>query len=301
MGYKAVNNATSTLAAGITAVATSLSVATSQGDRFPIITAPDYTYLTIENAGGLREVVKVTARTAGADTMTIVRAQDATTARAWSSGDVVDLRLTAVTVTEAFDHISDTSAAHAASAIGYAGSAGLAATDVEGALDELDTEKAPLASPAFTGNPTAPTPATADDDTSIATTAYVKASTLLSFTTIDEVGLVNGAKVGYRNIPQNAQALAYTLTLADAGKHVYYTGGAATLTVPTNASVAYPIGSAITLINNGSGALTISTASLTMNFAGTASVGNRTLAAKGLCTLIKVATDTWFISGVGLT
>lgn len=35
--------------------------------------------------------------------------------------------------------------------------------------------KAPLASPVFTGNPTAPTPATADNDTSLATTAFVKA------------------------------------------------------------------------------------------------------------------------------
>jgi hypothetical protein len=34
--------------------------------------------------------------------------------------------------------------------------------------------KAPLASPAFTGNPTAPTPAVSDDDTSIATTGFVK-------------------------------------------------------------------------------------------------------------------------------
>jgi len=34
---------------------------------------------------------------------------------------------------------------------------------------------APLASPTFTGDPKAPTPATADNDTSIATTAYVKA------------------------------------------------------------------------------------------------------------------------------
>lgn len=37
------------------------------------------------------------------------------------------------------------------------------------------TAKADLASPAFTGNPTAPTPLTADNDTSIATTAFVKA------------------------------------------------------------------------------------------------------------------------------
>lgn len=34
--------------------------------------------------------------------------------------------------------------------------------------------KAPLASPALTGNPTAPTPSASDDDTSIATTAHVK-------------------------------------------------------------------------------------------------------------------------------
>lgn len=35
--------------------------------------------------------------------------------------------------------------------------------------------KAPLADPTFTGNPSAPTPATSDNDTSIATTAFVKA------------------------------------------------------------------------------------------------------------------------------
>ena len=37
-----------------------------------------------------------------------------------------------------------------------------------------DTTRAPLASPVFTGDPQAPTPAAADNDTSIATTAFVK-------------------------------------------------------------------------------------------------------------------------------
>lgn len=51
---------------------------------------------------------------------------------------------------------------------------------------EIDTEfnniataiatKADTASPAFTGNPTAPTPSVGDDDTSIATTAFVQAA-----------------------------------------------------------------------------------------------------------------------------
>lgn len=39
-----------------------------------------------------------------------------------------------------------------------------------------DTSRAPLASPAFTGNPTAPTPTAGDNDTSIATTAFVTAA-----------------------------------------------------------------------------------------------------------------------------
>jgi hypothetical protein len=52
---------------------------------------------------------------------------------------------------------------------------GIAATTVQAALNELDTEKANLASPTFTGNPLAPTPATTDNDTSIATTAMVQA------------------------------------------------------------------------------------------------------------------------------
>lgn len=60
-----------------------------------------------------------------------------------------------------------------ASSVSYNGSTNLVATDVEAALDELDTEKAPLASPAFTGTPTSPTPSAADDSTKIATTAYV--------------------------------------------------------------------------------------------------------------------------------
>lgn len=39
-------------------------------------------------------------------------------------------------------HIADTSDAHDASAISYAGSSGLSSTDVEAAIDELDSEKA---------------------------------------------------------------------------------------------------------------------------------------------------------------
>ena len=50
--------------------------------------------------------------------------------------------------------------------------------ELEGDVTSMETEmagKAPLASPALTGTPTAPTPATADNSTKIATTAFVQA------------------------------------------------------------------------------------------------------------------------------
>ena len=110
-----------------------------------------------------------------------------------------------------------------------------------------------------------------------------------------------GIELGYKTIPQNVQTTSCTLVLSDSSKHIYYTGGAATITIPTNASVAFPIGTAITVINNGSGALTVSTTGLTVKFAGTTLTGNRTIAINGMASLIKVASDTWFISGVGVS
>src|SRR6516164_977239 len=53
---------------------------------------------------------------------------------------------------------------------------------------------APIASPVFTGDPRAPTPATADNDTSIATTAFVKAQGyIIGNQTITLSGDVNGS------------------------------------------------------------------------------------------------------------
>ena len=108
--------------------------------------------------------------------------------------------------------------------------------------------------------------------------------------------------VGFINSPQNSQSgSTYTLVLGDAGKNVYFTGGStATLTVPTNASVAFPTGTTILVLNNNSGALTISGAGVTFQLANGAT-GNRTVATKGMASLIKVATDTWWVTGPGVT
>jgi hypothetical protein len=87
------NNASTTLASGIAAGATSLTVATGQGALFPTITGSNFFYVTLANTSNVLEIVKVTARTG--DTMTIVRGQDGTTATAYNTGDKVELRPTA--------------------------------------------------------------------------------------------------------------------------------------------------------------------------------------------------------------
>lgn len=48
-----------------------------------------------------------------------------------------------------------------------------AVTTINGQITVLTSGKAPLASPTFTGDPRAPTPSPGDNDTSIATTAFV--------------------------------------------------------------------------------------------------------------------------------
>lgn len=67
---------------------------------------------------------------------------------------------------------------------------GISAVTVQAAINELDTEKANLVSPTFTGNPTAPTPTVGDNDTSIATTAFITTA-LTPFTGKNRI--INGA------------------------------------------------------------------------------------------------------------
>ena len=104
------NDAYSTLASGINSSATSLSVASGHGSRFPAITGTDYFYLTLASASA-SEIVKVTARST--DTMTIVRGQDGTTGQSFSTGDSVQLKLTKAVMDYIKSELSDLSTAMA--------------------------------------------------------------------------------------------------------------------------------------------------------------------------------------------
>lgn len=138
------------------ALATSITVDSVTG--LPI----SYPYTLIIDRGlATEEVVEVTA--AAGTTLTVTRGADSTTAFAHAASASVVHGITARDVREPNAHVNANSGVH-----GVTG-------DVVGTTDTQTLTNKTLTSPVLTGNPTGPTPATSDSDTSLATTAFVKA------------------------------------------------------------------------------------------------------------------------------
>lgn len=111
--------------------------------------------------------------------------------------------------------------------------------------------------------------------------------------------------IGTINIQQRTFSANFTTIETDAGKHFYHPATdttARTSTIAANSSVPYPIGTALTWINEiDAGVVTIAINTDTMRLAGAGTTGSRTLAAGGWATAVKVTSTLWKISGVGLT
>ncbi|ELY5224117.1 hypothetical protein SM885_003059 [Yersinia enterocolitica] len=93
------NNASTVLAAGISASATTLTVNTGTGGLFPSpVSGTSFFKLTLIDSatGTLTEIVHVTARSG--DAMTIVRGQEGTANRLWSANDIAANMMTAGTL-----------------------------------------------------------------------------------------------------------------------------------------------------------------------------------------------------------
>lgn len=106
--------------------------------------------------------------------------------------------------------------------------------------------------------------------------------------------------VGTRGIPLATQDGAYGILIEDAGTTIRHSSATPhTYTIPANASVAFPVGTAITIINEpGGGAITLAITTDTMNRGdGVAGTGSRTISANSAATIIKTAATTWMITG----
>lgn len=133
----------------------------------------------------------------------------------------------------------------------------------------------------------------------VTTAQIVAAGALIKTNNLSDVNNATTALVNLGGVPKvvvlNAQTNSYTLVLADLGKLVTITKATGTtLTVPTNASVAFAVGSEILIAARGAGQVTVAGAGgVTVN-------GNPGLKLSGQYSygcLTQVATDVWDLVG----
>ena len=211
---------------------------------------------------------------------------------------------------------------HEADTTNVHGIADTSALATKSYVDTADALKAALASPAFTGTPTAPTAAAGTNTTQVATTAFVGtavsalvASAPAALDTLNELAAALGSDANFSTTMTNALALkaskvelaaatlasfnnkttSYTLVLGDEGNVVEMESASAnTVTIPTNASVAFNIGSSVDVFQKGAGQTTIAAASgvTILNTPGLKFRDRYSMA-----TLVKRDTNTWIVSG----
>ena len=104
------------------------------------------------------------------------------------------------------------------------------------------------------------------------------------------------------NLTLNAQTgTTYTFVLADNGKLVTASNASAqTYSIPTNASVAFPVGTQINLIQIGAGQVTVNavtSGTTTILSNGAAAAAPKCRGQYSALTAIKVATDAWYVVG----
>jgi len=110
-------------------------------------------------------------------------------------------------------------------------------------------------------------------------------------------GVISDSAGNLRTLPQNSKTSGYTLIATDTGKHISITTGG--VTIPSGV---FSTGDVVSIFNNSGSNQTITQgSSTTVRQAGTANTGNRTLAQYGLATVLCVASNTFVISGSGLS
>ena len=106
---------------------------------------------------------------------------------------------------------------------------------------------------------------------------------------------MNGVAEANLAINEQGTATSYTLALTDAGKLITFTGAAATVTIPTNASVALAVGDQINIAQLGTAQVTIGTASgVTLQSEGDKT---KTKGQYAVVTCVQYTANSWLLLG----
>jgi len=114
---------------------------------------------------------------------------------------------------------------------------------------------------------------------------------------ITVTGTVSDSKGELRKLGLNAQSGDYTLVVGDAGKFIRRTGG--NVTIPDDV---FATGDMVTIVNDAGSSMTITAGTgFSLYNTANAATGNRTLASRGMATVLFNSTEQGYVSGGGLT
>ena len=108
---------------------------------------------------------------------------------------------------------------------------------------------------------------------------------------ISSAGSMTDQKGEVRLVPANTQGSTYTLVASDHGKVIISSN---TITVPSGV---FSVGQTVSIFNNTSGNISINRSSVTMYWSQNGTNANRTLAKRGIATILCVGTNTFVITG----
>jgi len=283
-----------TLATGISNTATSMTVATGTGSALMggvtlAVGNVDQFTVALDVDTQNEEIVFVTAVTG--DTLTIVRARAGSSGISHSGGATVKHVLTSDDLTFYTTGVATADAAVPSATV--TAKADLLVGLSSGVVDNLavgSNNQVLTADSTQTLGVKWATPATGD--VTLTGTQTLTNKTLTS-------PIVNDPKL---NLSVNDQTgTTYTFALTDNGKFITASNSSAqTYSIPTNASVAFPVGSQVHIIQINSGQVTVQAAdsgTTTVLSTGATAAAPKIKAQYGAISCIKTATDTWYVIG----